>query len=260
MNVSQIFNYNGADVSFIKGMNGLIYLNATQMAKPFGKIVHEWLRLPSTKELISYTGKSLIRENQLVITKQGGPEYGGGTWLAEDIAIDFAQWLDVRFRLWCNERIRELIHHGITATEHTIEKLLEDPKSLIVMLQKLQDEREANEILRQEAQVNAPKVLFADSVSASDSCILVGQLAKILKQNGMDTGEKRLFKKLRAEGYLCSKGQNHNMPTQKAMGMKLFELKEQTYQSPNGNPKITLTVKVTGKGQQYFINKFIKKA
>lgn len=103
-----------------------------------------------------------------------------------------------------------------------------------------------------------PKALFADSVTASDSTILIGELAKILRQNGMDTGEKRLFNKLRNEGYLIKrKGTDFNMPTQKSIDLGLFRIKETVISHSSGHTTVSKTVKVTGKGQQYFINKFL---
>lgn len=103
-----------------------------------------------------------------------------------------------------------------------------------------------------------PKALFADSVAASDSCILIGELAKILRQNGVDTGEKRLFEWMRSNGYLIRrKGTDYNMPTQRSMEMKLFEIKETVVGHASGHTTVSKTPKVTGKGQQYFINIFL---
>lgn len=102
-----------------------------------------------------------------------------------------------------------------------------------------------------------PKAVFADAVAVSDDGILVGALAKLLKQNGVDTGQKRLFEWLRANGYLIKDGRDKNIPTQRAMEMKLFKVKERTITNPDGSSRITRTCLVTGKGQQYFINKFL---
>lgn len=103
-----------------------------------------------------------------------------------------------------------------------------------------------------------PKVLFADAVNASHTSILVGDLAKLLRQNGLDIGQNRLFEKLRQEGYLIKqKGESYNMPTQRSMDMKLFEVKESTFTNPDGSTHITKTSKVTGKGQIYFANRYL---
>lgn len=104
-----------------------------------------------------------------------------------------------------------------------------------------------------------PLVIFGNAVSASDSSILIGGLAKLIKQNGVDIGQKRLFQWLRDNGYLIKSGAEKNIPTQKAMNMGLFEVKEGSYVDSNGVNKITRTTKVTGKGQVYFVNKFLDK-
>lgn len=110
--------------------------------------------------------------------------------------------------------------------------------------------------LNDKIQQDRPKVLFADAVSASHTSILVGELAKLLKQNGIDMGQNRLFAWLRVNGFLCAYGERYNMPSQYAMERGLFEVKETTINQPDGSIRIVRTVKVTGKGQQYFINKF----
>lgn len=108
--------------------------------------------------------------------------------------------------------------------------------------------------------LDAPKVHFANSVESSQTSILIGTMAKILKQNGVNTGEKRLFQQLRHDGFLCDKGKRHNVPTQKAMEMGLFDMTERTFSSPSGETKISVTTKVTGKGQTYFLNRYAGKA
>lgn len=102
-----------------------------------------------------------------------------------------------------------------------------------------------------------PKVVFADAVNASHTSILVGELAKLLRQNGYSIGQNRLFERLRNDGYLIKSGSSKNVPTQKSMDMKLFEIKETTIVNSDGTLRITKTPKVTGKGQIYFINRFM---
>lgn len=104
-----------------------------------------------------------------------------------------------------------------------------------------------------------PKEIFADAVSASTSSILIGDLAKLLRQNGVDTGQKRLFEQLRNEGYLMKTGSSRNMPTQRYVADGLFQIKETVISNPDGSVRMTKTTKVTGKGQQYFLNKYLKK-
>lgn len=104
-----------------------------------------------------------------------------------------------------------------------------------------------------------PKEIFADAVKASDSSILIGDLAKILRQNGVDTGQKRLFEQLRNEGYLMKTGSSRNMPKQRYVENGFFQIKETVISNPDGSVRMTKTTKVTGKGQQYFLNKYLKK-
>lgn len=117
-------------------------------------------------------------------------------------------------------------------------------------------------IARQKAQIEElkPKALFADAVAASDGTCLVGELAKMMRQNGVQIGQNRLFEKLRQDGYLGKSGSNYNVPTQRAMEMGLFRIKETSITHSDGHITVQRTAKVTGKGQQYFINRFIKAA
>lgn len=113
--------------------------------------------------------------------------------------------------------------------------------------------------LNEKVATDKPKVIFADAVAASKTSILVGDLAKLIKQNGIDIGQKRLFDWLRNNGYLIKNGSSKNMPTQKSMELGLFEVKETTLMNSDGSARITRTTKVTGKGQSFFINKFLSK-
>ena len=163
------------------------------------------------------------------------------------------------FKHWVTSEILPTIRrHGAYMTADTIDKVLQDPDFGIRLLSELKSEREERHRLEAEAEKNQPKVLFADSVSASHTSILIGELAKLLKQNGVDTGQKRLFEWLRNNGYLIKrKGTDRNMPTQKSMEMGLFEVKETVISHSDGHTSVSKTTKVTGKGQVYFINKFL---
>lgn len=122
------------------------------------------------------------------------------------------------------------------------------------------DLHKQNSLLAADNEKMKPKAIFADAVSVSDTPILIGELAKILKQNGIDIGQNRLFSWLRENGYLISrKGNDYNMPTQRSMELGLFKIKETTIQHADGHVSINKTPKVTGKGQIYFVNKFVKK-
>ncbi len=110
--------------------------------------------------------------------------------------------------------------------------------------------------LAAQIEADAPRVRFAESVEGSDSSILIGTLAKLIRQNGGDTGEKRLFEQLRRDGFLCREGARRNLPTQRAMDMKLFEVVERSHSAPDGTSFVTTTTKVTGKGQVFFMNRY----
>ena len=159
------------------------------------------------------------------------------------------------FKKQVKEILKSIRKNGM----YVVDDLLDNPDLAIQAFTKLKEEREKRKELEIKLEEEKPKVLFADSVSASKTSILVGELAKLLKQNGIDIGQNRLFEQLRSRGYLISKkGSSFNMPTQRSMELKLFEIKETTASQPNGEIRIQKTPKVTGKGQQYFINLFLK--
>ncbi|WP_340601926.1 phage antirepressor [Staphylococcus aureus] len=164
-----------------------------------------------------------------------------------------------RFKRWVTSDVLPAIRkHGIYATDNVIEQTLKDPDYIITVLTEYKKEKEQNLLLQQQVEVNKPKVLFADSVAGSVNSILVGELAKILKQNGVDIGQNRLFKWLRNNGYLIKKsGESYNLPTQKSMDLKILDIKKRIINNPDGSSKVSRTPKVTGKGQQYFVNKFL---
>ena len=165
------------------------------------------------------------------------------------------------FRKWVTSEVLPTIRrHGMYATPDTVEKMLADPDTTIKLLETIKQERAARMALEAKAEADKPKVLFADAVSASHSSILVGDLAKLLRQNGVEIGQNRLFRFLREKGYLCSHGERYNLPTQRSMDRGWFQVKETTINQPDGSIRITRTVKVTGKGQQYFINLFLSGA
>lgn len=163
-----------------------------------------------------------------------------------------------KFKRWVTSEVLPSIRkHGAYMTEETIEKAITNPDFLIKLATELKEEQNKRKQLEEEKKANAPKVLFADAVNLSTTNISIGDLAKLLKQNGISIGRNKLFEWLRDNGYLM-KGMDKNSPTQRAMEMGLFEIRETTANLPNGEIKINKTTKVTGKGQQYFINKFLK--
>lgn len=172
-----------------------------------------------------------------------------------------------KFQDWvCDEVLPSIRKHGAYMTQETLEKALTSPDFLIRLATNLKEEKQKRieaeqkaELAEQTIKSNAPKVLFADAVSTSQRSCLVAELAKILQQNGVNIGQNRLFAWMRENGYLCSKGQYYNQPTQKAMDLGLFELKQTTINKPDGSILVSTTTKVTGKGQVYFVNKFLGK-
>ena len=164
-----------------------------------------------------------------------------------------------KFKRWVTSEVLPSIRkNGAYMTEQTLEKALASPDFLIQLATQLKEEKEARIQAEQTVEEQKPKVLFADAVSASSSSILIGDLAKLICQNGVDIGQKRLFQWLRENGYLIKrKGSDWNMPTQKSIEMGLFEIKESSRLDANGCNVTTRTTKATGKGQVYFINKFL---
>ena len=168
------------------------------------------------------------------------------------------------FRKWVTSEVLPSIRkHGMYATEATVESMLNDPENAIHMLQAYQRERKERmaaqqqvEKLEAQAIEDKPKIIYADAVKGSTSACLIGELAKMIAQNGYPIGEKRLFQWLRDNHYLCSYGERLNQPYQQYIEQGLFTLKQNVF-SVDGEMKTRNTTKVTGKGQIYFINKFI---
>jgi len=161
------------------------------------------------------------------------------------------------FKRWItHEVIPSIRRHGAYVTEDTIDRILGDPDFGIRLLSELKRERERTRQLEQENAAMRPKALFADAVSAAQSSILIGDLAKVLRQNGVEMGSARLFAWMRDNGYLIrQKGASWNMPTQRSMEMRLFEIRETAITHSDGHVTISRTPKITGVGQIYFVNK-----
>lgn len=160
-------------------------------------------------------------------------------------AKEFQRWV-------AHEVLPSIRKHGAYMTRQTLDKALTSPDFLIQLATKLKEEQEKVKELE-------PKARFADAVAASDGTCLVGELAKMLRQNGLDIGQNRLFAKLREDGYLGKTGSNRNVPTQKAMDLGLFRIKETAITHSDGHVTINRTAKVTGKGQTYFVNRYCQK-
>ena len=166
-----------------------------------------------------------------------------------------------KFQDWvCDEVLPSIRKHGgyiATQQDDTPEEIM--ARALVVAQETLKRKEQRLIEAEQKIQKDAPKVLFADAVSTSQRSCLIAELAKILQQNGVNIGQNRLFFWMRENGYLCQKGEYYNQPTQKAMKLGLFELKKTSITKPDGSVLVTTTTKVSGKGQIYFIEKFLSK-
>ena len=181
--------------------------------------------------------------SQKRLTAQGNET----TYIDHEITLDMAKEIAMIQR---NDKGKEVRQYFLE-----LERRWNSPEA--VMNRALEYSRKQVKALMEENKELKPKALFADAVSASNESILIGQLAKLIRQNGYEIGQNRLFGYLRENGYLIKKGERYNQPTQKSMDLGLFEVKERTITNPDGSTRITLTTKVTGKGQVYFINKFL---
>lgn len=173
------FNYEGFEISFNSGDS--IMVNATEMANAFGKRPAKWLELPSTVNYLRELG-AIRKSDRLIKTINGV-----GTWMHEDVALEFARWLSPRFAIWCNDRIKELLKFGVTGSEDAILDIISNPSNAIKLLEALQKERQAKNILEHqnklqsaELKLSAPKVQYVDDVLLSSKTYTFTQIAKEL--------------------------------------------------------------------------------
>ena len=165
-----------------------------------------------------------------------------------------------QFKKKVKEILRTIRKHGAYMTESTLEQALANPDFLIQLATRLKEEQEARKRLEEKVKEDEPHAILGRAITTAKTSILIGDLAKILNQNGVNIGAKRLFEWMRNNGYLIKrKGTDWNMPTQRSMDLELFEVKESVRIDGNGCNKITRTTKVTGKGQEYFVNRFLSK-
>ena len=163
-----------------------------------------------------------------------------------------------KFKHWVTSEVLPTIRrHGAYMTEEALEKAITEPDFLIRLATQLKEEKAKRLESERQIEADRPKVTFANAVNVSKDGMLLGMLAKLLHQNGVDIGQKRLFQWMRDKGYLMKNGTDKNMPTQKARELGLFKVKERAIDNPDGSVRLTRTTLVTGKGQEYFINKFL---
>ncbi|OXZ40013.1 phage antirepressor KilAC domain-containing protein [Finegoldia magna] len=164
-----------------------------------------------------------------------------------------------KFKRWITHEVIPTIRkHGAYMSSEVIEKTLSDPDYLIRLATNLKEEKAKRALAEAQIERDKPKVLFADSCEVAENSILIGEFAKRLKQNGYNIGQNKLFEWLRQHDYLCKSGERKNLPTQYSMERGLFEVKTRIVSNPNGSVRTTSTTKVTGKGQIYFTNKFLR--
>ena len=240
----------------------------------FGKISlleinnEPWLVGKEIAEKLGYSDANhavldhVAEEDRINSKTQGhfAPEFGQrGAWLINEsglYSLILGSKLESakRFKRWITHEVLPSIRkHGMYA----MDELLDNPDIAIEALTRLKEEREKRKSLECDVERMKPKEIFADSVASSHTSILIGELAKILKANGHETGQKRLFETLRQDGFLIKrKGSDFNMPTQKSMELGLMEIKETTINNADGSIRLNKTTKVTGKGQIYFVNRY----
>lgn len=250
MNEMQIMNIQGIEC-YEKG--GTAYLKLETVARGLGFTT------------VAASGNECVRWSRVnqYLKELGVPTCGDDDFIPENIfyrlAMKARNETAEKFQaLVADEIIPSIRKHGAYMTPATVEAVLSDPDTMIRLLQEIKAERQKREALEAKAEADRPKVLFADAVAVSGSTVLVGELAKILKQNGVEIGQNRLFDWLRRNGYLIRRqGTDYNMPTQYSMELGLFEIKETAVTHSDGHVTVSKTPKVTGRGQQYFIAKFL---
>ncbi|EEQ24707.1 phage antirepressor protein [Lactobacillus jensenii 1153] len=254
MNNLQIFNFNGLDVRTVL-IDGEPYF--------VGKDVAEVLGYRNTRDALKKHVDNEDKKSEIVNSSQlsqNATGYQNIDLITESgvYSLIFGSKLPTakKFKHWVTSEVLPAIReHGAYMTDEKAFDVVNNKAGLADLLQQAADQLKQKDIQIAEMK---PKALFADSVATSNSTILVGELAKILRGNGIEIGQNRLFDWLRKNGYLISKkGSSYNLPTQKSMNLGLFKIKETTINHSNGSVSISKTAKVTGKGQQYFINKFL---
>lgn len=246
--ITKIFNYNGKQVRTVQMSSGDVGFVAKDVCDILEIDHTQTRRLDDDEKGLHLTQTPGGEQEMLCVTESGLYSLVLGSRKPEAKA----------FKRWVTHDVLPAIRkHGGYLTPEKIEEALLNPDTIIRLATNLKDERERRKLLEQKIEHDKPKTIFADAVAVSKTSILVGELAKILKQNGIEIGQNRLFEWLRQNDYLIKrKGTDYNMPTQKSMELGLFEIKETSITHSDGHTSISKTTKVTGKGQIYFVNKF----
>ena len=218
-----------------------------QVNNLFGNVPEVW---SAHKRIMVRSENGVEQEREMLcVTEQGVYFFLGRS--DKPKALPYQMWI-------AGEVMPSIRKHGVYMTPQAQEELLRDPDFIIRLAQELKAERQKVAALQAQAESDRPKVIFADAVDVSHESILIGNLAKILRQNGVNIGQNRLFAWLRENGYLMNcRGERWNFPTQSSVDRGLFEVKTRIINNPDGSTKITHTTKVTGKGQIYFVNQLM---
>lgn len=248
-----------SDIITISGVScyekdGTAYLNLEAVARGLG--------FTDTKNGVEYVRWNTVRSH--LADLKFSQEVAKDSFIPENIfyrlAMKAKNEAAERFQAKiADEVIPSIRKHGMYATPDTVEKMIADPDSMIKVLTALKEEREHRLALAEKIETDRPATVLGYAISTADDDILIRDLAKIIRQNGVDIGEKRLFEILRKNGYLCKSGSDKNMPTQRSMDLELFRIKETVHTSATGS-FTARTPKVTGKGQKYFVDKFLEGA
>lgn len=247
--MQQLFNFNGQQVRTVT-INDEPYFVGKDVAtilgykKPENAIANHVEDEDKTTTLIQGTGSN-YKSKSVIINESG--LYALILSSKLPTAKEFKHWVT-------SEVLPAIRKHGAYMTDEKAFNVIHNADGLADLLQQAADQLKAKDVQIAEMK---PKALFADAVSTSNSSILIGQLAKILRQNGVNIGQNRLFAWMRKNGYLGTRGSNRNVPTQRSMELGLFKTKETVINHSDGHTTVNITTKVTGKGQQYFINKFL---
>lgn len=250
--MNQLFSFNGNNVrTIVRNGEPWFVLKDVCDVLEIGNPSDVKARLSDGVVSIEGIQDALGRTQNVVVVNEDG---------LYDVILDSRKPEAKAFRKWItSEVIPSIRKHGAYMTPETIEKTLTDPDFIIGLASRLKEANEEKLRLQSQIDYDRPLVLFAESIQVSKDSILVNDLSKLLKQNGVDIGEKRLFIWLRENGYLIKSGSEYNMPTQRSMDLKIMEVKMGSRSSSDGTVKLTRTTKITGKGQVYFINKFADK-
>lgn len=244
MNNAVVYDYKGSQISFMSGEN--VMVNATQMAKPFSKQPIDWLKTNQSKEYIETFSKlKIISLADLVQVTKGGNN--SGTWMHEDVALEFARWLSPAFAIWCNDRIKEPLKTGVTTVSNDDEAIA---YAMQVLNRRLEQAKAEKKQLEQQNAKLQPKAAFADAAFATDDKVDIGMSAKILK---LGFGRNTLFDKLRKAGVFFA---NRNEPKQRYIDAGYFEMKEKFIERNNHPGFVVTKVLVTQKGLAYLNHLF----